>query len=78
MKGLFQDYTAKLQQLSQSYHTIQRALQNLDQATSNFIVNIFYFYFFKFTFKLFFKFKKKILYRYIMNAGKTLVQQAQP
>ena len=40
MKGEFSLYTVKLQQLSQCYHTIQRALQNLDQATSNFIVNI--------------------------------------
>ncbi|KAK4035580.1 nucleoporin NUP42 isoform X2 [Daphnia magna] len=38
MNGQFHDYTVKLQKLSQSYQTIQRALQNLDQATSNYIV----------------------------------------
>ncbi|KAI9551604.1 hypothetical protein GHT06_021937 [Daphnia sinensis] len=38
MNGKFHDYTDKLQKLSQNYQTIQRALQNLDQATSNYIV----------------------------------------
>lgn len=39
INGQFQDYTLKLQQLAQSYLTIQSALQNLDQATANFIVS---------------------------------------
>ncbi|XP_057379103.1 nucleoporin NUP42-like [Daphnia carinata] len=38
MNGQFHDYTVKLQKLSENYQTIQRALQNLDQATSNYIV----------------------------------------
>lgn len=46
VNGQFQDYTIKLQNLSQSYQTIQRALQNLDQATANYIVIHFYFIFF--------------------------------
>lgn len=41
MTGQFQDYSLKLQQLAQSYLTIQRALQNLDQTTANFIVILF-------------------------------------
>ena len=36
--GQFPEYTIKLQHLAQSYHAIQRALQNLDPQTANFIV----------------------------------------
>jgi hypothetical protein len=72
MKGQFHDYTTKLQLLSQSYHTIQRALQNLDQATSNFIVNILKIFLSYFLVKTYF-----LLFRSNMNVGKMLVQQAQ-
>lgn len=38
MIGQFQEYIANIQQLANSHTTIQRALQNLDPATANFIV----------------------------------------
>lgn len=38
--GKFQEYNLNLQQLSQTYLSIQKALQNPDSATGNFIVTI--------------------------------------